>query len=281
MRRDLAVCRERLGIAKPVLVKGTIPSSSDAPRPHDNGPSTVNVSNAAEPSSAEDVAMEDSQPAQEIEMADVSTESAKPQQTPIDLTEAEKKDTDTAKDTSADQNATDDNQTTSDTTLQIGTQTQPKPTTTDPKQAEDENPPDTGTFSNPNDLDSLFGPTSAGGGDFNTDPTTNPNPNSMDFDFDSFSAHLGPDNDNITSLLPGLQDYANNQADSAHASDFENLFDINAVPVDPTRQVQGENTFEDLLDFEDFAGGEFGGEGGEGGGNGNGEGGAEFDFEFD
>ena len=222
--------------------------------------------------------MEDSQPAQEIEMADVSTKSAKPQQTPIDLTEAEKKDTDTAKDTSADQNATDDTQNTSDTALQIDTQTQPKPTTAEPNQTEADNPPDTGTFSNPNDLDSLFGPTSAGGGDLSADPT---NTNTMDFDFDSFSAHLGPDNDNITSLLPGLQDYANNQADSAHASDFENLFDINSVPVDPTRQVQGENTFEDLLDFEDFAGGEFGGEGGEGGGNGNGEGGAEFDFEFD
>ena len=282
MRRDLAVCRERLGIAKPARVKETAESSSDAPKPQDSAPSIVDVSNAAEPISAEDVAMEDSLPAQEIEMADVSTETTKPQQTSNELADAEKKDTETAKDTSVDRSATDGTQNTSDPALQIDTETQPKPTTTgEPNQPEDDNPPDTGTFSNPNDLDSLFGPTSAGGGDFNTDPTTNPNPNSMDFDFDSFSAHLGPDNDNITSLLPGLQDYANNQADEAHASDFENLFDINSVPVDPTRQVQGENSFEELLDFEDFAGGEFGGEGGEGGGNGNGEGGAEFDFEFD
>jgi hypothetical protein len=277
MRRDLAACRERSGIARPAHVKGTA-APLDAPKPQDNGPSNVDVSNAAEPSSTEDVAMEDSQPPQEIEMADVSTESAKPPPTSDKPAEADKKDKDLAKNASVNENAPDSNQNTSDTALQIDTQTQRKPTTGEPNQAEDDNPPDTGTFSNTNDLDSLFGgPTSAGpgdGGDFSADPNNN-----MEFDFDSFGANLdnnGTDNDNITSLLPGLQDYANHQADEAHASDFENIFDINSVPIDP-QNVQSDNTFEDLLDFEDFTGGDFGGT--EGGQNANA--GTDFDFSFD
>ena len=222
--------------------------------------------------------MEDAPPNPETEMADVSTESAKPQQTSDEATEAANKDTDPLKDASADQNAAHSNQNPSESALQIDTQTQSKATTGETNQAEDDNPPDTGTFSNTNDFDSLFGgPTSAGpgdGGDFSADPNNN-----MEFDFDSFGANLdnsGADNDNLTSLLPGLQDYANNQADEAHASDFENIFDINSVPIDP-QNVQSDNTFEDLLDFEDFTGGDFGGT--EGGQNANA--GTDFDFSFD
>lgn len=277
MRRDYAVYRERSGIAKPAQVKGTA-ASSEPPKPQDNEQQKDSISSAAEPSSTGDIAMEDAQPNQEIEMANVSTESAKPEQLPSELSDTKKEDTEPAKDANEDQTAIDSKQNTSEAVLQIDTQTQPKANAGETNQAEDDNPPDTGTFSNTNDLDSLFGgPTSAGpgdGGDFSADPNNN-----MEFDFDSFGANLdnnGADNDNITSLLPGLQDYANNQADEAHASDFENIFDINSVPIDP-QNVQNDNTFEDLLDFEDFTGGDFGG--GEGGQNANS--GTDFDFSFD
>nr|POF14131.1 hypothetical protein CFP56_03155 [Quercus suber] len=132
---------------------------------------------------------------------------------------------------------------------------------------DDDNPPDTGTFSNNADLDSLFNdPISAGGGGDN--PPTDFDPNG-DFDFGSFNASLGDnnhnndgndndDNDNISALLPGLQDYANNIHTSGQP-DFDALFatDVPAGDDNGNNNPPGDSTFDDLMDFADFnAGGE-------------------------
>ena len=105
------------------------------------------------------------------------------------------------------------------------------------------------------------------GGDFN---------NETEFDFGSFGANLGDNgadnDDNIISLLPGLQDYANNQTGNTNTTDFDNIFDFDNVPMDTQ---QNENTFDDLLDFEDFTGGNDDGDNNANGGD------TDFNFSFD
>jgi hypothetical protein len=170
----------------------------------------------------------------------------------------------------------------SDQSLQIDTKTQPKPTTGKDEQNDiEEKPPDTGTFSNANDLDSLFGgPMSAGPGegqDFNMDdPGT-----TGDFDFDSFvndADNNGADNDNISSLLPGLQDYANTQPGGSADPDFDTMF--SDLPADAEGQGDSGNamdaSLDELMNFADFTGDLTGNEEGGQGNNTN----QDFDFDF-
>lgn len=156
---------------------------------------------------------------------------------------------------------------------------------------DDDNPPDTGTFSNNADLDSLFNddPASGSGGDavanefsLDANPTT-------EFDFETFTANLdsnGTDNDNISALLPGLQDYANTHPVGSGQPDFDALFATD-VPVVGDGQGEGagdqqgsgeqhDSTFDDLMDFTDFNAGDYSGNGEDGAGNND-----EFNFAFD
>jgi hypothetical protein len=143
-----------------------------------------------------------------------------------------------------------------ETVLQIDTQTQPKTSDSEnnEQQNEDDKPPDTGTYTN--DLDSLFGgPTSAGAGDgadFNMD---NPNDNSV-FDFGSFgndTENAATDNDNLSALLPGLQDYANTQPTGNGEPDFDALFSTDmAGNADGNGNQQEDDTFADFMNFDDF-----------------------------
>ena len=164
----------------------------------------------------------------------------------------------------------------SDSALQIDTHTQPKDEKNDSNQADEDRAPDTGM--NTNDLESLFGgPTSAGPGD-GTDFQSQ-------FDFGDFDGNLdnnGADNDNISALLPGLQDYANTQPSVSGEPDFDALFSTD-LPMANDGQGDGQqgsaehrdSTFDDLLDFEDFNAGDF--TEGAGGSNEN----QDFDFSFD
>lgn len=154
--------------------------------------------------------------------------------------------------------------------------------------------PDTATFSNTGDLDSLFNdPASAGGmggsgdePDFSTATDLNLN---AEFDFPGFNAGLDAntsnDNDNISALLPGLQDYANDTGGAE--PDFSSFF-----AADPTANAndlsqntgngsgegnqqnntsQQDTTFDDLFNLEFDMGG---------GGNDNQSGGNDFNFDF-
>ncbi|KAK6382558.1 hypothetical protein LTR65_010468 [Meristemomyces frigidus] len=172
---------------------------------------------------------------------------------------------------------------------------------------DDDKPPDTGTFSNNADLDSLFNdddpPTTsaADGGDptasaaATTDFGLDPHATTAadDFDFDTFTTNLdsnGADNDNISALLPGLHDYANPNPVGSGQPDFDALFATDA-PVGGDGQGVGvgggvqqasvgeahDSTFDDLMDFADFNAEDYAGGSGEGGAGGD----HEFNFTFD
>lgn len=157
------------------------------------------------------------------------------------------------------------------------------------EQPGDDKAPDTATFSNTGDLDSLFNdPASAGGmggendegADFGASADLN-----AEFDFGSFGADINNDapndNDNISALLPGLQDYANDNA--GNDVDFNSLFTTEAT-TNQTSQTQNtettggdqqndgtqrDTTFDDFLDLTfDMSGNE------------NQNGGNDFNFDF-
>jgi hypothetical protein len=271
MRRDLAVCRERSGIAKPTQVNGTAIAALDAAKGQSETavPPTIQHDESNKP--VEDTPMQDAQPDDNVKMDDAPAEKPAQEQQSRDTIEADDKPAQQSSKTDAILEPAVGNTKVADSILQIDTNAQSKATTGENTQGEDDNPPDTGTFSNTNDLDSLFGgPTSADpvdGGDFNND---------TDFDFGSFGANLGDNgagnDDNMISLLPVLQDYANNQAGDNNTTDFDNIFDFDSVPMDTQ---QNENTFDDLLDFEDFTGGNDGGNNNANGGD------SDFNFSFD
>ncbi|KAK3046627.1 hypothetical protein LTR09_011909 [Extremus antarcticus] len=181
---------------------------------------------------------------------------------------------------------------------------------TDQPTAEDKDL-DTATFSNAADLDSLFGgpisaePVSAGGaheggandGGANTgtnergandgaanggavnDFTLDSTSHNDDFDFGSFTNdgdNNATDNDNsLSALLPGLQDYANTQPGGSGVGepDFEALF---ATDLPGANEGTGEQEggggvdLDDFMDFTDFGDGNFTGGNADGEGNSNG-----------
>jgi hypothetical protein len=174
---------------------------------------------------------------------------------------------------------------TSDTKLELNT----KPSGVKNEQAAEDKAPDTATFSNTGDLDSLFNdPSSAGGmggdsggeADFSTSADIN-----AEFDFQSFNDTGATNaNDRMSALLPGLQDYANDTASGE--PDFTSFFNpdpstnLAAQPQTPNtatgqQQIdtaQGDSTFEDLFDLTfDMSGGN----------DGNQSGGNDFNFNFD
>lgn len=137
------------------------------------------------------------------------------------------------------------------------------------KPSEDEKAPDTAKESINNDLDSLFG-----GGDADTNTETNNDftfdenaTGDIDFgDFTNFNTDNG-DNDNISSLLPGLEDYANTQSNASGAElDLSSFFNTN--PTDQNNNAmnqqgageQRDTTFDDLMDLANFDGSAMGDE---------------------
>jgi hypothetical protein len=157
------------------------------------------------------------------------------------------------------------------------------------EQSAEDKAPDTGTFSNTGDLDSLFNDTASGGGiggdngeepDFSTSADLN-----AEFDMASFTngldANKSNDNDNISALLPGLQDYANDTAGAE--PDFSSFFSAEPTTNPPDQSqnagtasgeqndnMQHDNTFDDIFDMTFDMGG-----GGQSQNGGN-----DFDFDF-
>lgn len=265
MRRDLAVCRERAGISVPSKVEtASADTSEDA-----SVEQLKAESQGQDIDSKVDVSMTDVEPEkteQPEETDDVNDEEGKSsgETAAIEKAEPERP--------SAEETGTK----AEDPPLQIDTDA--KPDENKPQQGEEDAQPDTGTFSNVNDFDSLFGgPTSAGPMDsagFNTDDNGN-----ADFDFDSFGNNNAGDNDNLSNLLPGLQDYANTQAGGSGDTDFDALFSTGMSGGNDGSGENRDTTFDDLMNFTDFDTGNFGGDG-EGSKNGTNDNG-DFDFNFD
>lgn len=151
--------------------------------------------------------------------------------------------------------------------LQIDTKPPPANMTgKDNAAADEEKPPDTAVGSTTGDLDSLF---NDGGNDdsasltneFNFD--TSNNGGEIDFgDFGNNFSTDNNDNDNISSLLPGLEDYANTQAPSTAELDLNALFgtasgndnDQNNGMNSQGAGEQRDTTFDDLMDLANFDG---------------------------
>lgn len=122
--------------------------------------------------------------------------------------------------------------------------------------AVDENKTADTAFSNDAEMESLFndGTGSGDGPDFGNDIDT-----SNDFDLATFGIGMDADNndgENISELLPGLQDYANDQSNGNDEPDFSTLFDtatdLQNQGVSGEQQDEGQQmdmTFDDILDF--------------------------------
>ena len=163
----------------------------------------------------------------------------------------------------------------------IETQAQAQPSTDETEQPpRDDEATDTAAFNTANDLDSLFGGPSALPGDSTNYGLDSNEPN--DFDFDVFANSLGNsavDTDNLSSLLPGLEDYANTQPNGLGDTDFDAIFAGNFSQGEDGQSTaqHGNSTFEGLDDILDFNVGDFGA--GDGAPDGNGEN-ANGDFDF-
>ena len=167
-----------------------------------------------------------------------------------------------------------------------------EPPQTDEKKPDEEQPPEAETQSNNgtgDGLDSLFGDAaSAGAGEGNAPDFGLGAEGSAPFDFDSFSAGLGVenngsgDNDSISALLPGLQDYANNEPGGGPAEpDFSALFNTDMQPAGDGQngeskkdEQQVDDVFGEIMNFGDFNTNDFTSGDGAGGDDGN------FDFSF-
>ncbi|KAI6911793.1 hypothetical protein KC318_g3865 [Hortaea werneckii] len=167
-----------------------------------------------------------------------------------------------------------------------------EPPQTDEKKQEEEQPPEAETQSNNgtgDGLDSLFGDAaSAGAGEGSAPDFGLGTEGSAPFDFDSFSAGLGAenngsgDNDSISALLPGLQDYANNEPGGGSAEpDFSALFNTDIQSAGDGQggenkkdEQQVDDVFGEIMNFGDFNTNEFTSGDGAGADDGN------FDFSF-
>lgn len=274
MRRDLAVARGN-------------PAGLSSPQPSQEAETTVNVAPSGDQDEAQssaqkptEAAQQQPEPKQESQPEAVDQPPTKPSPSVKneDSTEGVDK-----KLTTAEEKPGAGEPQKSDAKLELDTKQTDK---AGQEQAGDEKAPDTATFSNTGDLDSLFNdPASAGGigGDNGDEPDFSTSADlNAEFDFGSFSAGLDTNNsngnDNISALLPGLQDYANQNGGDA---DFNSLFNTD-TPANPPDQSQNDGnqnnqnsqydpTFDDFLDMTFDMGND---------GNENQSGGNDFNFDF-
>lgn len=269
MRRDLAVARTKSGTeaaSKPTKVPTTTNTTVDVPRSGNTQP--------AEPNSDPVATTVPDQP---------ELESAKEAQ-PRPATSSKKRSSPSLEDDSPfepaakkqavkDVNPVSAQPPASDRKLELNTK--PAEPTSGEQLAEDK-APDTGTFSNTGDLDSLFNDAASGGGmggdngdgaDFSTSADLN-----AEFDMASFTngldANKSNDSDNVSALLPGLQDYANDTAGAE--PDFSSFFSAEPTTNPPDQSQNSiapggeqqndnmphDNTFDDIFDMTfDMGGG--------------------------
>jgi hypothetical protein len=293
MRRDLAIARERANPQKPkpataVSAEPVAPSKDDAPP---SLPAVLETVATQTPPQTDDPVLTEEAAATKAEEhvtgqdGEVTSSNTNAAQTESD----EKPPSPIA--TEQQQPPTQPEITTKspDPPLQLDTNpasTNIPPSKSGPSSENEDQPPDTAAT---NDLESLFNdPMSAGG---NLADTTNAEEDPSDFtagfDFGSFDNTglndntTGDDDNDLSSLLPGVQDYANMQPTGTDQPDFDALFaadgDVAMGDGDGQGQSAEQQSFEDLLNFGDFGTGDFttGGEQGEGNNN------QDFDFNFD
>ncbi|KJY00107.1 hypothetical protein TI39_contig342g00016 [Zymoseptoria brevis] len=273
MRRDLAICREQSGLVAPepaAAVTAAAPEtvseqqfSPDAEQPVQSSPSE-NVPNADA-----DVAMQDDQSSQQQNQPEQQAAPQPPAETTAQ-TNTETANKPTTPPTNEDVPVT-------SAPLQLDTTT----TATDTLDPSDQ-PPDTAT----NDLDSLFNDSLSTADATNTATSSGAAPDfSTDIDFGSFGGNFDDgtagDNDNISSLLPGLEDYANTTGSGNGGGvemDFSEFFNTTTNTGDGSGGVNGgmdqqrageqrDSTFDDLMDLAGFEGMEGDASAGNGGTN--------------
>ena len=284
MRRDLALCRERAGVSKHLQINGAESSGGLVKREDIAQPEVVQPVEPNQNAPVEDIVMQDSEPSQPVDLDKPEVEQSLDSKDRNDPSKPDDVSVEHIAEPRSSPEAAQADEEPSDPTLLIDTQLQNNTGNAEASQAEEDVSPDTGTFSNTNDLESLFGaPTSAEAGDapdFGIDPNSN-----TQFDFGSFGTNLDNsagdnDNDNIAALLPGLQDYANTQPSGSGEPDFDALFSIDLPMSTDGQQTSDERrdtTFDDLMDFADFNAGDFAA--GAGGNTSNDN--QDFDFSFD
>lgn len=276
LRRDLALFREKAGhqthatVAVQTAHQRTETADS-ASLPDAHAISTTDGAHiGTAPVPGEDVAMEDAEPEQQTDIvtkAEPKVESADrihtPKPEPIDVKTAPSTGNHDPEDTHQEARGDGVAAPTSteapdakpaDSALQLDT----APPTINPP--EDEKAPGTAKESITNDLESLFG-----GGDTSNEPNSDFTfeenaTGEIDFgDFTSFGTDNG-DNDNISSLLPGLEDYANTQSNASGADlDLSSFFntntnDANNAANQPAASEQRDTTFDDLMDLANYDG---------------------------
>jgi hypothetical protein len=283
MRRDLAVARTKSGTE-------SAPKPAEVPRPTNTAVNAPNPANAQ--SSKANLDQFATNPSDQPQPESANKVQPQPATSPKKRSSPSLED-DTSFEPAAkrqsvgDSNAVSTEAPASDAKLVLNTN--PAAPASGEESAEDK-APDTGTFSNTGDLDSLFNDTASGGGmggdngeepDFSTSVDLN-----AEFDMASFTngidANKSNDNDNISGLLPGLQDYANDTAGAE--PDFSSFFSAepSTNPPDQTQNsiapsgeqqndnMQHDNTFDDIFDMTFDMGG-----GGQSQNGGN-----DFDFDF-
>ena len=269
MRRDLAVARTKSGAeaaSKPMKIPTTTKTAVDGPRSGNAQPAKPNSDSVATTASDQP----QPEPAKENQpqlVASPKKRSSPSLEDDTSFAPAAKKQA-VGNDNPASAEAPTSNQ-----KLELDTNSAK---TASGEQSAEDKAPDTGTFSNTGDLDSLFNDTASGGGmggdngdepDFSTSADLN-----AEFDMASFTngldANKSNDNDNISALLPGLQDYANDTAGAE--PDFSSFFSAEPTTNPPDQSqnagtagdeqqndnLQHDNTFDDIFDMTfDMGGG--------------------------
>ncbi|SMR46542.1 unnamed protein product [Zymoseptoria tritici ST99CH_1E4] len=274
MRRDLAVCREQSGVIAP---EPTAAVTAAAPETVSEQQSSPDAKQTVQSSPSENV------PNVDADVAIQDDQSSQQQQNPPEQQAAPQPPAETAAQTVAQSGdilvtpPTNEDVPVTSAPLQLDTTT----TATDTLDPSDQ-PPDTAT----NDLDSLFNDTlsTADATNTNTDSAAAPD-FSTDIDFGSFGGNFDDetagDNDNISSLLPGLEDYANTTGSGNGGGaemDFSEFFNTTTNTGDGSgggnggmdQQGAGEqrdSTFDDLMDLAGFEGMEGDASAGNGGTN--------------
>lgn len=286
MRRDLALCRERAGVHAPKDVEGSVAAAVPSPQATERLAEEPNSGIPKDAGPDNDVVMQDAEendPQLPEPPSAPDQDEAKSPEPDIEQPDGDVTIPSGAPDTSK----REDRPSEENNPSAKPTKSPSEPPKQEKTPADDDKPPGTATFSNAGDLDSLFNDSTSVG------PSESPANFGLDanvsapFDFESFNAGLGNDNngdnDSISALLPGLQDYANNNNPDANTAepDFSSLFAPNVPPGEGSGEGEknGESTddvFGDIMNFGDFNANDFAG-GGEGGGEDDGN----FDFTFD
>ncbi|KAF2723633.1 hypothetical protein K431DRAFT_15776 [Polychaeton citri CBS 116435] len=286
MRRDLALCRERNAIAspEPMPEPEAAPTTVDEiqPIPHSSGQPVAKPANGAV--DGDHLMTDASQPAEDAK----PTATTLLEQSKSEETTGKQLQTDSPPTADTDRPAKEPEDSKAPSSLQIdtGNQSGADPSDARPQSKDSNKPPDTAdAFSANADLDSLFNDTnSAAGGDMAGDGIDFNTAGDSEFDFDGFNTLGDSNNDggnDLSSLLPGLEQYANHPSQGGEA-DFSAVFntDGNGSGTGHSQNqagqldIGGDVNDSVLEDFMDFAGL------GDDNGGGNGSGDIDFGFDF-